>query len=273
MAPTVAFSGHLGLRGTHPSAPKVPLLHSLATTRLQMVLLVALLGQLGLEGAHPPAARASRPDSSHRGGEGNTRSGKEKTGETRSRRGRVGQNLLHPLPPVNPGGWVRAGGLARPMLVCAGCRRTTGGSLATRASSPSSTSQGSSAHLSTRGLQKPRGSSCGSCPTAPRTVTPCPPRFPGCKGFVQPLRAPPAAPSATLWLPKSAGSALWALPPPLPLLGEVLQAEAEVCFLIDQHRHAWLGLCSVNLRQFWGERRPLPPIGRSGAGGDLPAAV
>ena len=62
--------------------------------------------------------------------------------------------------------------------------------------------------------------------------------------------------------------------PPTPVLGEVLQVEAEVGFLIVQPRHAWMELRFAEFCQFWGgKRRPLPPTGRSGASADLPAAV
>ena len=40
----VALLGHLRLEGTHPPAPRVPILHSLAGTRLHMAPLVALSG-------------------------------------------------------------------------------------------------------------------------------------------------------------------------------------------------------------------------------------
>ena len=47
VAPLVALSGHLGLVGLHPQAPRAPLVELLAATKLQVVPMVAHSGHVG----------------------------------------------------------------------------------------------------------------------------------------------------------------------------------------------------------------------------------
>ena len=54
----MALSGHLGLEGKHPPAPRAPFVQFVAATGLQVAPLVALSGHLGLVGLHPSAPRS-----------------------------------------------------------------------------------------------------------------------------------------------------------------------------------------------------------------------
>ena len=54
----MALSGHVGLEGKHPPAPRAPFVQFLAATRLQVAPMVALSGHLELLGMHPLAPRA-----------------------------------------------------------------------------------------------------------------------------------------------------------------------------------------------------------------------